>query len=229
MLRFWYKKKKDSFVLELEKFLGFEINNTELYREAFAHPSAQLPYNYQRLEFLGDAVLSLVVAEYLFKKYKKLSEGDLSKYRTKLVNKQILKEIALQLKLDRWIKHQLLPEALEKSSIYCDTVESFIGAIYLDKGKEFAEKFINDKILKQLDEVKDIEDIDYKSKIIQIAQKYKWNLRFNVEKVEKRNNDHIFYIGLYINQEKIAEAHHYNKKQAQQLASKIGLEKLNLL
>ncbi len=228
MFNFW-KKKKDPFVFELNIFLGFDAQNLSLYKEAFAHPSKKLGYNYQRLEFLGDAILNFVVASYVFEKYPQVSEGELSKLRTKLVNKQILREIALKLKLDRWINHNLTPAELEKSSVYCDVVESLIGAIYLDKGIRHAEYFIKEKIIKQLDDVSQIEDTDYKSQILQLAQKYKWKLKFVVESIEKQNNESIFQVGLFLNDEKTGEGKHYSKKQAEQMASKEALKNLHFI
>lgn len=229
MFKLWKKKKKDNYTKELEQYLGFEINRIELYKEALTHPSKKNEYNYQRLEFLGDAVLNLIVSNYLFNQYKDLLEGDLSKLRTKLVNKQILKQITLQIQLDKWIIHSLTESELEKSSIYCDTIEALIGAIYLDKGISFADAFIKEKIIKQLDEVTKIEDTDYKSQIIQLAQKYKWQLKFVLEKIDVKNNEKIFNIALFLNNEKVSEGKSYNKKQAEQIASKEALKHLNII
>ncbi len=222
---FW---KKDKFKNELEKFLGFKVNDISLYKEALTHSSKKLNYNYQRLEFLGDAVLNLVVAEHVFKNYQQSSEGDLSKLRTRLVNKHILKEVAIALHLNKWMIHQLSSTELEKSSIYCDILESLIGAIYIDKGMVYADRFILSKIIKQLDEVIIIEDKDYKSKMIQLAQKNKWNLMFQLEGIEKNNNENIFHVTLILNGKKIGQAQHYNKKEAEQMAAKQGLENLNV-
>ncbi|MCX7729110.1 MAG: ribonuclease III [Bacteroidia bacterium] len=228
MFNFW-KKKQDPYTQKLNDFLGFEIKNINLYKEAFTHPSKKLNYNYQRLEFLGDAVLNYVVALYLFNKFEGISEGELSKLRTKLVNKQILKEIAIKLNIAQWIEHNLTITELDKSSVYCDVIESLIGAIAIDKGIQFAAKFIDEKIIQQVKEVSEIEDTDYKSQIIQIAQKYKWKFKFIVEGIEKQNSEKIFRIGLYLNNEKTSEGKHYNKKQAEQMASKEALKNLNIL
>jgi len=165
----------------------------------------------------------------LYKTYPDLSEGELSKLRTKLVNKFILKEIALKFNLQKFINHQLNNSELEKSSIFADIIESLIGSIYLDKGITYAEQFIKEKILQQLDEVTQLEDKDYKSKIIQIAQKYKWKIQFEVENIENTKDGKIYCVALYINEEKISESKHYSKKQAEQLASQIALDKLNII
>lgn len=225
MFSFW--KKKDEFTLRIEKLLGFSIKNVHLYKEAFTHSSKKESYNYQRLEFLGDAVLSLIIADYLFLKYTHLPEGDLTKLRTKLVNKQILKDVALKLNLNQFAAHQLNPSELEKSSLYCDMTEALIGAIYLDKGIEYVKRFIKEKIIEQLNEVQTIEDNDYKSKIYILAQKHKWHIKFITEKIEKVNNENIFTISLKINSDIVASAKHYSKKQAEQMACKDALEKLN--
>ncbi len=227
MFKFLFNKK-DNYQKQLEHFLGFKINNISFYKEAFTHSSQKANYNYQRLEFLGDAVLSLVIATYLFKKYPNLSEGELSKLRTKLVNKNILKEVAFKLHLDKWIKHQLKDSELEKSSIYCDIVESIIGAIYLDKGLLYAEEFIKNKILEQLEEVTEMEDTDYKSQILRLAQKYKWKIKYHIEDIQKDTNQQLFKVALFLNDEKISEGVYYNKKQAEQLASLDALKKLNI-
>lgn len=227
MFLFWKKNKNDS-IQQLESFLGFKCKNVSLYYQAFTHPSKKDKQNYQRLEFLGDAVLNFVVASYVYREYPALSEGDLSKLRKKLVNKQILKQIALKLELDKWINHNLAPSELEKSFLYCDIIESLIGAIFIDRGISYAEEFIKEKIIKQFGEITKIEDIDYKSKIFHIAQKYRWKLKFKLAKIEKENKENYFTIELLLNDEKIAEGKHYNKKQAEQIASKEALKKLNI-
>ena len=224
MLRLWRKNKKDVFVLEIEDFLGFEVGDSALYQEAFAHPSKKLTINYQRLEYLGDAVLNLIIAEYLFKKYKDFNEGELSKLRTRLVNKEILRELALKIGIDKWIKHQLSAAELERSSIYGDMIESLIGAIYLDKGLRYAEKFVKEKIISQFDEISRLEDTDYKSKIIQLSQKQKWKICFDTERNEKEGKDILFTVGLYINGKKVGEAKHYSKRKAEQEASRQALQ-----
>lgn len=226
MLKFWRRNKKDVFVSEIESFLGFEVSDSALYQEAFAHPSKKLAVNYQRLEYLGDAVLNLIIAEYLFRKYKHLNEGELSKLRTKLVNKEILKELALKIGIDKWMKHQLSAAELERSSIYGDMIESLIGAIYLDKGLLYAEKFVREKIINQFDEVSRIEDTDYKSKIIQLSQKNKWKIRFATESDEKQGKDTLFTVGLYINGKKVGEAKHYSKRKAEQEAARQALRNI---
>lgn len=225
MFQIW--KRKSQFIRDLEKFLNFKSKTVQFYYEAFTHPSKKLPYNYQRLEFLGDAVLNLIIAEYLYKNYPQLQEGELSKLRTKLVNKQILKQIAIQLGLNKWMQHQLSDTELDKSSIYGDVVEALIGAIYLDKGIKYAEKFIVEKIIKQLDEVTALEDVDYKSKFIQLVQKNKWTFEFVLESTERVNNETIFKLALFLNGQKIGTAQHYSKKQCEQMLSKIALEKLS--
>ncbi len=225
----FFKKRKSDFVTELERFLGFDISDSDIYKEAFLHTSKKAQVNYQRLEFLGDAVLNLIIAHYVFKRYKKLPEGDLTKYRTKLVNKQTLKELSIKLGIQKWIQHQLSEKEFEKSSVLGDVLEALIGAIYLDKGLHFSEKFIEEKIIHQLNEVKDIEDTDYKSKIIRYAQKYKLQIQFKVKDKTYLDNETIFKVVLYLNNENIAESEHYSKKQAEQLAAKEALIKLNIV
>jgi ribonuclease-3 len=229
LLKFFRKKVKDEFTKDLESFLNFEVKDIALYKVALTHPSKKISANYQRLEFLGDAVLNFVIASYLYNTYPDLSEGDLTKLRSKLVNKFILKEIALKFNLQKFINHQLNKAELDKSSVYADIIESIIGSIYLDRGITYAEQFIKEKILQQLDEVTQLEDTDYKSKIIQLAQKYKWKIQFEVEKTENTKEGKVFWVALYINEEKIAVGKQYNKKQAEQLASQEALEKLNIV
>lgn len=219
---------------ELEKKIGFVANDKALLQQALVHRSYLnehrdfgLDHN-ERLEFLGDAVLELVSTEYLYNNFSN-PEGELTNFRSALVNGKMLAKIAHEVGLE---DHLLMSKGEEKDTgkarqyILANAVEAVIGAIYLDQGYEAAKKFIMEKILVHMDDV--LEEKLYqdpKSKFQEEAQeRIGITPSYKVEKEWGPDHDKHFVIGVYIGSEKIAEGEGTSKQSAQRRAAEKGLE-----
>jgi ribonuclease-3 len=218
---------------ELEKCLDYQFNKKDLIIEALTHKSYKKAYNNERLEFLGDAVLNLIVGEFLYKKFPKSAEGDLSKIRANLVNEKGFTKLALYIHLGDYIflsdaEHR--NQGRQKPSILSDAFEAIMGAIYLESGLEVLKPII----LKLLEE--NYQDItldnlfsDYKTALQEVTQ-----ANFGVIPTYKLENatgpDHqkIFELSLWIDDKKYTTASGKSKKLAQQAAAKIVLEQLRV-
>ncbi|MCK5416641.1 ribonuclease III [Candidatus Parcubacteria bacterium] len=222
---------------ELEKVIGFKFKNADLLHQANVHrsylnehPEFELGHN-ERLEFLGDAVLEIVVTEFLFKNYPDTPEGELTNWRASLVNTKMLSIVAQELKLDDFI-HLSKGEAKDKNSkarsyILANAVEAIIGAIYLDKGIKEATKFINKRMILKLDDILDQKLYwDPKSKFQEMAQeKYKITPHYKVIKEDGPDHDKEFEIGLYLGDELIVKGIGKSKQEAQINAADNGNKK----
>jgi ribonuclease III len=223
----------------LEGRIGIVFKNKDLLQQALVHRSYlnehsdfYLNHN-ERLEFLGDAVLELIVTEFLYNKYPKEQEGELTNWRASLVNAKMLAVIAEELSIE---ENLLLSrgEAKDKNSkarqfILADAVEAVIGAIFLDQGLEKAAKFITEKIISKLDYIlKNELYFDPKSKFQEMAQeKFGITPHYRVLKEEGPDHAKIFDIGLYIAEELVAMGHGSSKQEAEVEAAKNGLEVKN--
>ncbi|MEM7055441.1 MAG: ribonuclease III [Bacteroidota bacterium] len=204
--------------------------NLSLYELALQHSSIKETTNSnERLEFLGDAVLSLVVGEYLFKKYPLQEEGFLTEIRARIVNRASLSELAQKVGMDELLHYDT--RSIHKSNlkfIYGNALEAFIGAVYLDQGYERCREFVIDRLLHIHIDLEDIvrTDSNYKSKIIAWAQKNRKSLQFKFvnEKNIKNNTD--FVVHLLIEGQVTGTGHGKTKKQAEQMAAQDALKRL---
>jgi ribonuclease III len=167
----------------LSNLLGFTPKNKALYDLAFRHRSADSTNsenNNERLEFLGDAVLGGIVADYLYKKYPKQSEGFLTEMRSKMVNRATLNSIAIKIGLKELVQFNPADTHLRKSQIFGNALEALIGAIYIDKGYLATKKFILSRIIKLYMNIDDLEkeESNQKNKIISWANKNKKQIDF---------------------------------------------------
>nr|MCH9814207.1 ribonuclease III [Campylobacterota bacterium] len=158
----------------LEKRLGYTFKNIDLVTEALTHKSSKQGKNNERLEFLGDAVLDLIVGEYLFTKFPNVSEGELSKLRASLVNEKGFEKLAKRIDLGKYIILSLAEEnnkGREKASILSNAFEALIGEIYLESGLEMA-KEVSLKLLHEAYEKIDLESVfkDYKTTLQEVTQ-----------------------------------------------------------
>jgi len=212
--------------------LGFLPDDLSLYQTALSHRSVRegADENNERLEFLGDAILSSVIAHYLFRKYPYKGEGFLTEMRSKMVNRQKLNEIALKMGLKKITVYNKFDNALKSSQIFGNTLEALIGAVYLDKGyvktQTWVEKFV---IMPHLF-TEDLEelDINIKNKLYGWANKNGRTLEFTTldEKIE--NGRRLFTIGATLDGELLAQAKAFNKKEASQIAAQLAIEKLGI-
>ncbi|MBN8694850.1 MAG: ribonuclease III [Bacteroidetes bacterium] len=214
----------------LKNVLGFTPGNISLYKQAFLHSSKRETVNNERLEFLGDAVLGAVVAEYVFKLYPYKDEGFLTQLRSKVVNRQSLQQLAIKFGIDKYLKTGIKETEKGKSSAYGDAFEALIGAIYLDKGFPACKKFIVQRIIKlhlNLDELANT-DSDYKSQLQIYTQKNKLSLEYRLLSEEQRGRDKIYTVQVFINNEPYVKFEHYSKRSAEQKAAQLTLEQLSI-
>lgn len=216
-----------------EKF-GIDSNNKQLYEIAFTHGSYScendLEYNYERLEFLGDSVLSLLVSDYLYRKYPKYEEGKLTKLRANYVCQNALIYYSHELGLQNYLKVAEEESNLthnEVLSITADIFESFLGAMFLDQGIEFAKDYISKYVFPHIDDKK-VFFTDYKSAIKEYGDAEELKISYEIESEFGVPHDKTFFISIFINGEKMGTGKGKNKKEAEQAAAKIAMEKLNI-
>jgi ribonuclease-3 len=211
---------------------GFYPKNNSLYLLAFRHSSAAVKvkgdvYNSnERLEYLGDAILGAIVAEYLFKTFPFKDEGFLSQIRSRIVSRNQLNKLSIKLGIPQLIESDL--KGLPAGSMFGDAFEAFIGAIYLDHGFEKTKKFIVERIMKFHIDIHDVEntDTDYKSKLINFCQRRKKQLSFNLVKEIGKGIKKEFIIEVEINQHKYGQSRNSSKRRAEQHAAEITIQQL---
>jgi ribonuclease-3 len=214
----------------IKSILGFSPQNLYLYYLAITPRFVEATFNgerisNERLEFLGDAVLDLIVAQYLFHKFPHKDEGFLTEIRSRIVNTENLCKIAKETNLIE-IVEKFLPtqHKTPPNNWLGNTLESFIGAIFLDKGYDFCYKFFISLIKDKIIDIEKIisEENNYKSRLLEYCQKNKLNLEFFSEKLQNNN----FKIKILINNKLISEYIAPNIKRAEKEASKIAYDKL---
>lgn len=210
----------------IQKILGFPPKNIDHYRKAFTHRSSNKlnhegnPINYERLEFLGDAMLSSVIAAHLFNKAPLGDEGYLTKMRSKIVSREHLNELGKDLNLIRFIESKV-PVQHFGENIHGNIFESLIGAIYLDKGYEFCEKFIQKRVIIPYVDISRLEGkvISYKSLVIEWCQKEKKVFHYDIFEDNAIDGQRLFGVRLSIDDKVIAKARATSKKKAEEKAS----------
>jgi ribonuclease-3 len=213
---------------QLESILGIKFTNKKLLEEAITHKSYAIeknkPYWNERLEFLGDSVLSCVVADYLYSKFPDSPEGYLSRIKSQLVSKQTLVKLARELNLGNFI---LLSRGEEstggrtRESNLANAIEAIIGAIYLDKGFETAKNFI----LKHIANKKISLEVDYKSKLQEISQaKYKVLPVYKVISETGPEHNKNFEVEVKVKNRILGIGRGKSKKEAEQLAAKEAIK-----
>ncbi len=212
--------------------LGFRPDNLALYRSALSHRSVRegADENNERLEFLGDAVLSSVIAHFLFRKYPYRDEGFLTEMRSKMVNRQKLNEIALKMGLKKITIYNKLDNALKISQIFGNTLEALIGAVFLDKGYKKTQVWVEKYLIHNHMFTDDLEaiEINIKNRLYGWANKNGKVLEFATVGESIEGGRRLFTIGATIDGEIVAEAKGYNKKDASQLAALKAVEILGL-
>lgn len=221
---------------KLEKKLNIKFKNKDLLEQAFVHRSYinenknfKLSHN-ERLEFLGDAVLELVVTEYLYKKYPESPEGELTSYRSALVNAITLSKIAGDLGMNEFLllsKGESKDMGRARTIILANTFEAFVGALFESNGYEEAEKFIHKNLLEKIGEdvVKKSLWRDAKSLLQEKAQEV-LNITPAYKMISETGPDHnkMFTIGLYFDAKLITEGKGHSKQEAEQEAAKKALD-----
>ena len=207
----------------------------KLYDIAFIHKSASYVdkmgnvVNNERLEYLGDAVLGTIVAEYLYNRFPFKDEGFLTQLRSRVVNRSFLTQLTFKMGLNKYVVSNA-SSVSESSHLYGDLLEAFIGAIYLDSGYTVAKQFVIKKIFNQHVDIQEMEKVDnnFKSQLIEWGQKIKQEVEFKtVNNPDSGAEKMPFLSEAYIDGKMMGTGEGYSKKEAQQNAARHTLEKLS--
>ncbi len=233
-MRFFKKILKNSrsqedgiFFDKISKILGFKPLNLMYYQKAFTHRSTNkigengYPFNYERLEFLGDAMLGSVIAAHLYNEVPSGDEGYLTKMRSKIVSREHLNELGKDLKLIQFVNSKVNTQHFS-DNIHGNIFEGLVGAIYLDRGFSYCEKFIFNKVIKDYVDISKLEGkvISYKSLIIEWCQKEKKKFVFETFEDNGTEDQRFFGVKLDIDNKTIAKARETSKKKAEEKAAK---------
>lgn len=228
-LYFVAQEDKDFFSY-LYHTLGFYPKNLNLYKTCFVHRSSTKALKFgcnERLEFLGDAILGSVTADYLFSKYPKAKEGALSEMRSRIVNRQTMNSVGIDLEMHRHILARI--PHLKQNDAIGNCLEAFIGAIYKDKGYKKAKEFIIKKIITPHINLKNLplNNTNYKSIVLQYGQRKKQTIEFQTTQIDSEKAP-TFKAEIVINGNIISNAIGSSKKNAEQLAAKAAIKKLQI-
>lgn len=215
------------FFNEIQKILGFTPKNILLYQKAFTHRSANKidengnAVSYERLEFLGDAMLSSVIAAHLFNQVPTGDEGYLTKMRSKIVSREHLNELGRDLKLIRFVESKVSVNHFGEN-IHGNVFEALIGAIFLDQGYAYCEKFIQKRVIVPYVDIAKLEGkvISYKSLVIEWCQKEKKSFHYDVFEDNGINGERLYGVKLSISDKVVAKSRATSKKKAEEIASK---------
>ena len=220
-------KRNGNFFMQLTEILQFKPKEIKYYKRAFTHRSMNIKdskgnaFNYERLEFLGDAMLSSVIASHLYLEVPSGDEGYLTKMRSKVVSRDHLNELGRELKLIELVESKI-PAGQFGDNIHGNLFEALVGAIFLDRGYKFCEKFIDTRVITPYVDIETLEGkvISYKSLLIEWCQKEKKTFGYNV--YEDTGNDDVrhFSVKLSIDDKIVAKARATSKKKAEEKASK---------
>jgi ribonuclease-3 len=229
----YYISSDKAFARRINNVLGFTPVHLSYYKLAFSHRSDSNPSNFasamtnERLEFLGDAVLGTIVAEYLFKKYINKDEGFLTKMRSKIVNRKMMNDVGSRMNLDVFLSEQGVTSI--SSTMLGNALEALIGAIYLDTGYKHTKKFVINSMLRGFLDMSALEDVDdnYKSQLLEWCQKNKKVVSYDLLARFKQDSRDRFKVAVLIDNVQIATAEDFTKKAAEQLASERAMKMIN--
>lgn len=222
-----HSKEDGDFFLGITKILGFRPKKLDIYKKAFLHRSANVknekgePMNYERLEFLGDSMLGTIISKYLYNESPTGDEGYLTKMRSKIVSREHLNELGKDLNLIKYVESRI-PKSHFGDNIHGNVFEALVGAIYLDRGYKYCEKFISNRVIAPYVDIEQLEGkvISYKSLVIEWCQKQKKSFKFDV--YEDSGNDVLkhFAVKLLISGQIVSKARATSKKKAEEMAAK---------
>ena len=219
--------KNSPLQLFIRQNFGFKPKKIDLYRQAFIHKSVAkknpsgLKLSNERLEFLGDSVISTIVSEYLFEKFPDKDEGYLTQMRSKIVSRKSLNSLGEKIGLEPFVKY--LKGNFPYKSLLGNVFEALFGAIYLDKGYKKAKEVFIEYILERYIDLENLEanNIDYKSQLLIYCQKNKLSLEFRTIKEESVKGSIQFTMGAFINGELKGQSTDLSKRSAEQAAAEI--------
>jgi ribonuclease-3 len=218
---------KREFGSRLKKIIGFKPGNLRLYEVAFIHRSASYKLsdgqriNNERLEYLGDAVLDAILSDYLFEKFPDESEGFLTKIRSRIVNRDVLNQLALSMGINKILVSNVSSQHPTRN-LYGDALEALIGAVFIDKGFRKTKRLFIKKVFTRYLNLESIvnTDTDYKSLVFEWVQKKKANLIFTYnEEYDFESKKSVFSTTLFINKVEFGKGQGISKKEAEQEAS----------
>jgi len=221
------------FYRALKKILGFSPKSISIYEEAFTHRSMSelnekgQAKNYERMEFLGDSLISTVIAAHLYKKVPGGDEGYLTKMRSKVVSREHLNELGRDMNLIKMVRTSI-PTKQFGENIHGNVFEALIGAIYLDRGFRYCNSFIHKRVIKPYVDIQKLEGkvISYKSLFIEWCQKNKKKFKYNIYEDTGKDTLKHFAVRLLLDDETVAKARATSKKKAEERASKRAYYKL---
>jgi ribonuclease-3 len=232
-----YSEKDKKLIAAIQSIVGSKPFNLYPYKLATQHSSVAketrkgVKESNERLEYLGDAVLGLVVAEHLFKKYPYKDEGFLTEIRSRIVNRESLNDLARRIGVSKLVEYESSRKGVfSHKSIHGDMLEAFIGAVYIDKGFLPCKKFILKKLILPHFDFDTIlkTNPNFKSKIIEWAQKESKEIRFEIEEKNLGTMYREFSAKVFINEEHLGSGNGYNKKKAEQDAAQKACEILKI-
>lgn len=220
-------EKNGNFFESIQALIGFRPKTISFYKTAFTHRSLQKKddagndLNYERLEFLGDAMLGAIIAAYLYQEAPKGNEGYLTKMRTRIVSRKHLNELGKDLDLVHFVETKALQEQFGKN-IHGNLFEALVGAIFMDRGYKYTKKFIYQRVIAPYVDIEQLEGqvISYKSLLIEWFQKEKKSFDFQVYEDTGNENLKHFAVKLRIEGKVVAKARATSKKSAEEKASK---------
>lgn len=232
-IRLLFRKDKEPYLC-FYKMLGFYPRNIEIYQQALLHKSSSIKagkgrlLNNERLEFLGDAILDAIVADIVYKKFESKREGFLTNTRSKIVQRETLNRVAVEIGLDKLIKYTTR-QSSHNSYMCGNAFEALIGAIYLDRGYRACKKFMEERIINQYLNLEKIsrKEVNFKSKLIEWSQKNKFCVEFNlIEQSLDSDQNPIFETQITVENIPAGTGKGYSKKESQQEAAHATLTKI---
>lgn len=232
-IRLLFHKDRESYFC-FYKILGFFPRNIRFYEQALLHKSISIrsekgrPLNNERLEFLGDAILDAIVGDIVYKHFEGRREGFLTNTRSKIVQRETLNKLAVEIGLDKLVKYSTRSSS-HNSYMYGNAFEAFIGAIYLDQGYERCKQFMEKKILKNYIDLDKMsrKEVNFKSKLIEWSQKTKMEVSFElIEQFLDQDYNPMFHTEVRIEGLSAGTGTGYSKKESQQNAAQMALKKI---
>lgn len=232
-IRLLFHKDRESYFC-FYKILGFFPRNIRFYEQALLHKSTSIrsekgrPLNNERLEFLGDAILDAIVGDIVYKHFEGRREGFLTNTRSKIVQRETLNKLAVEIGLDKLVKYSTRSSS-HNSYMYGNAFEAFIGAIYLDQGYEHCKQFMEKKILKNYIDLDKMsrKEVNFKSKLIEWSQKTKMEVSFElIEQFLDQDYNPMFHTEVRIESLSAGTGTGYSKKESQQNAAQMALKKI---
>ncbi len=232
-IRLLFRKDRESYFC-FYRILGFFPHDIRIYRQALLHKSTSLrsekgnPINNERLEFLGDAILDAIVGDIVYRHFEGRREGFLTNTRSKIVQRETLNKLAVEIGLDKLVKYSARSSS-HNSYMYGNAFEAFIGAIYLDRGYDYCKLFMEQKIFKHHIDLDSMsrKEVNFKSKLIEWSQKNKTEVSFElIEQLLDKDYNPMFHTEVRVGGLSAGTGTGYSKKESQQNAARMALKKI---